>query len=300
MGNKSSRDNNDTIDWNNINTEDMSSTIAIGGASINKDAKELVSRLDISSLRDNNLDENNKSNDIFKKLYKTNNTKSDYSKTSPFISSEMYNYLLENSSSSNIENGIQKGGRLETSSTDQNNSDNLESRMNRVMDNLTDSSIEINGGDDDSEEKKENKENKEEEKEEEEDEEEDEEDEGEETNSLETTEAINEAGDINDTVTNEELKTAESQVDDEDDDDDDDDDNDDDDNDDDDDEEDDSKELEDDSSDDNQIGGKIGYTSSSAHTSKSSEYDTTISIGNNKILSESINTSDINMVSVDN
>ena len=32
-----------------------------------------------------------------------------------------------------------------------------------------------------------------------------------------------------------------------------------------------------------------------AHSNESSEYDTTISVGNNKVLSDSINTSDINM-----
>ena len=44
------------------------------------------------------------------------------------------------------------------------------------------------------------------------------------------------------------------------------------------------------------------YLSSSAHTSgleSSSNNVTTISIGNNKVLSESIDTSDINMISVD-
>ena len=46
MGNKSSRNINDTIEWNNLNTDDMTSSIAIGGYdNLNKDAKELVSRL---------------------------------------------------------------------------------------------------------------------------------------------------------------------------------------------------------------------------------------------------------------
>lgn len=300
MGNKSSRNINDTIEWNNLNTDDMSSSIAIGGYdNLNKDAKELVSRLNTNFVKKESISYNNDNNQVFQKNYNNLNSKTDYSKTSPFISSEMYNYLLENSSSSNLEE-VQKGGRLETSSTD------LESNNSSVnIDKLSDSSLDLIGGDDsdenteddhsDEHDKKEKKDDDEEEDED--DENEDESKKKEFNDSLVTTDndLVDEAGNVNETSDNQELETAESMVDteeetlennhNEDKDDDE--------------EENDNDELEEDDEEE-QMGGAFGYTSSSAHSNESSEYDTTISVGNNKVLSDSINTSDINMVSVDN
>lgn len=47
-------------------------------------------------------------------------------------------------------------------------------------------------------------------------------------------------------------------------------------------------------------GGELSYLSSSAHTdSNNSEEETTVSVGNNRMLTSSINTSDINLISSD-
>ena len=91
MGQKNTK-NIDTINWNNVNTEDMSPTNKF--YDINQDAQELIKRLNVENTSDVNF---NSSNDIFKKNYNNiskNYTTTEYSKTSPFISPEMYKYLV--------------------------------------------------------------------------------------------------------------------------------------------------------------------------------------------------------------
>ena len=62
MGQKNTK-NIDTINWNNVNTEDMSPTNKF--YDINQDAQELIKRLNVENTSDVNF---NSSNDIFKKL----------------------------------------------------------------------------------------------------------------------------------------------------------------------------------------------------------------------------------------
>ena len=93
MGLTHSRDT-DTINWNNIKTNDMSSTIPnLNGISF--EAKQLLSKLNLPEISETNSEFNsnlifNKNDDeISKELSEKDNAVS-----SPFISSEMYNYLV--------------------------------------------------------------------------------------------------------------------------------------------------------------------------------------------------------------
>ena len=67
MGQKNTK-NVDTINWNNVNTEDMSPTNKF--YDINQDAQELIKRLNVENTSHVNF---NNSNDIFKKNYNNNN-----------------------------------------------------------------------------------------------------------------------------------------------------------------------------------------------------------------------------------
>lgn len=264
MGNKSSKNNLDTINWNNINTEDVSSSIHYL-KNISKDAQELVSRL-----RTNNKYLNKTEIDNFQNLYISNkNNDTDYSKTSPFISSEMYNYLIENSSENNLQQGgankkTKKNKKAETSSTDDDKTKTSESSdidlaqlTDDLTGDLTDSSMDI---DDTIKEDME-------------------------TNNDGDTLSLDEIDDDGMEDTNDEANETEMAEEAE--------------------EFDDNieeKEEEDEDEEDEEDmmeGGGINYTSSSAHTSESSNYDTTVSVGNNRVLSDSIRTSDINMVSIE-
>ena len=124
MGQTNSRES-ETINWNQINTNEMSSTIPdINGISI--EAKELISRLNLPDISESNSEFN--VDNIFKTTEVKNNniehplTEIDH--TSPFISTEMYNYLINKTTEENninIENNMVGGGKInedsETSST---------------------------------------------------------------------------------------------------------------------------------------------------------------------------------------
>lgn len=135
---------NGTINWNNLNTEDFSSDIPYL-AKMNKDVDNLVSNLKLPET--NTSTQNHDVDSVFERIYNkvgdtssvsnfntdtalskteltdsldetsaVEYTENDYSNTSPFISPDMYKDMMEKSSS--VENNIlQSGGADETSST---------------------------------------------------------------------------------------------------------------------------------------------------------------------------------------
>lgn len=184
MGNSFAKNNVDSINWNKINTEDMSDT-QDKYFRINQEATDLLSNLTIPTLSDSELD----INELFeKKVENTNENKNEskqeggseeFSDTSPFISSEMYKYLLESGANKNVQQGgsyneneegcgkkIQSGGAKtkvvkknkkntsETSSTSISVSQNVRrissnkqhsGKSNSIK--TTDSSVSMDGGD---------------------------------------------------------------------------------------------------------------------------------------------------------
>jgi hypothetical protein len=101
MGISQSKDT-ETINWQNINTNDMSSTIPnLHG--ISKEARELVSKLNLPEISENNSEFN--IDNVFKP--NTNQVQqqniSEENSSSPFISSEMYNYLLNKYNDNKVE-----------------------------------------------------------------------------------------------------------------------------------------------------------------------------------------------------
>jgi len=126
MGAKHTKHSDSTINWNNINTENISSTVP-NLSSLSNEAKQLIANLNIPDISDTqssmsinnildnlstNLNQNDKQkfNQILSQMQVNQSLKAidepDVSDTSPFISSEMYNYLV----SATSENGTQKGG----------------------------------------------------------------------------------------------------------------------------------------------------------------------------------------------
>jgi hypothetical protein len=122
MGNTSSKDS-ETINWNKIKTENVSSSIPnLNGLS--KDAQTLIASLNIPQITESqtseftvnhildkistNLNENDqkKFNQLLDQVSSQSASEAELSATSPFISSEMYNYLVKN------ENKNQKGGKI--------------------------------------------------------------------------------------------------------------------------------------------------------------------------------------------
>jgi hypothetical protein len=93
MGQSNSK-NTETINWKGLNTNDMSSTIPnINGISL--EAKELISRLNIPDISENQSEFN--IDHVFHNSNSNSNKKNedfDDQSTSPFISSEMYEYLI--------------------------------------------------------------------------------------------------------------------------------------------------------------------------------------------------------------
>ena len=155
MGITASKTNSDSINWDNINTESMSSTVPTL-KKISKDAELLVSNLNLEdnvkftetdSDHDNlftwikNID-NNKTN---------NNSENSFSDTSPFISPDMYKYLMNNSeknttSSFNQQGGGVKGDDSSTSSTSSSPRKNKKTKRSNKK-KFTESSTEMSGGD---------------------------------------------------------------------------------------------------------------------------------------------------------
>ena len=113
QNNSKSKNDNDTLNWKDIQTDNISS-IHYNNHVLHKDVKQLISNLNIPTLSDVselNYDDIINSNKKSNKIY-NNSTKiisNDVSNTSPFITSEMYNNLL-NSKTSDISELYQKGG----------------------------------------------------------------------------------------------------------------------------------------------------------------------------------------------
>ncbi len=124
MGVGNSKDNSDTINWNNIKTENVSSTVPNFNG-LSNDAKKLIASLNIPSITETettemdlnnilekindglNADDKQKFNQLLEQVSSTGSD--DLSNTSPFISSEMYDYLV-NSKTSETDQGKQTGG----------------------------------------------------------------------------------------------------------------------------------------------------------------------------------------------
>jgi hypothetical protein len=274
MGNKNSTLSDNTINWNGVRTDDMSSPdIKLGN--LKEDAKILISKLpNLNNL----VFTESPVEDLYNRIYQSNNNinensasekninESENSKTSPFISDEMYNYLVETSSKND-----QKGGNIETSTTIQNTSNINLSSSSVNIDNITtsskydtyeleNSSLEYSGNID-----KNNSNN---------------------DNHSYSSNLFSKNSSVNNTVNNSSLNSLS-----------------------------DNETITNvDLSPNSLVGGTLNhiqydtnYQSSSAHTSSSEKSDsnntsyieTTISIGNKKILSDSINTSDINIITVE-
>ena len=128
MGIGSSRDNSETINWNNIKTENISSTMPNFNG-LSNDAKKLIASLNIPSITESETSEMNLNHildkinsglssddqDKFNQLLEqvSSTASEDLSNTSPFISSEMYEYLV-NSKTSESEKANQTGGAKKT------------------------------------------------------------------------------------------------------------------------------------------------------------------------------------------
>lgn len=124
MGSTTSKDNSETINWNNIKTENISSTMPNFNG-LSHDAKKLIASLNIPSITESETSEMNLNNIIDKistglssvdqkkfnqLLEQVSSTASEgLSNTSPFISSEMYEYLV-NSKTSETDQVKQTGG----------------------------------------------------------------------------------------------------------------------------------------------------------------------------------------------
>jgi hypothetical protein len=121
MGNTITKDN-DTINWNKLKTDNFSDSL--NNKYLSNDSKLLLSKLDInlSNIPNNETDS---IDDIFSKYQSQsqlisnefntttsldNKNSLELSETSPFISSEMYNYLVKKNELSG--NNNQKGGAL--------------------------------------------------------------------------------------------------------------------------------------------------------------------------------------------
>jgi len=124
MGNLLGTNSSDTINWDQINTEDMSPTIP-NLKGLNKDAEVLIKHLQMPSI---DTLENSEVNKIFQQMDNKNNSpvknqienNNSFSDTSPFISSEMYKYLKNDSIQ-------QQGGANNNSSTSTSSSKSSES-----------------------------------------------------------------------------------------------------------------------------------------------------------------------------
>jgi hypothetical protein len=127
MGSSNSKSESETINWNNIKTENVSSTLPNFNG-LSNEAKQLIASLNIPSITESetseltvnhildkinsglNNDDKSKFNALLEKVSsQTASEGDDLSNTSPFISSEMYEYLVNNKSSEQEKKG-QKGG----------------------------------------------------------------------------------------------------------------------------------------------------------------------------------------------
>jgi hypothetical protein len=160
MGIASSKNNSESLNWDKINTESMSSSVP-NLNTINKDAQKLVSNLNIEENIDLEQTESDNEN-IFTWIRKldgdqsqpqsnhqenvSGNNTEDFSDTSPFISSDMYKYLMNNNSSEtsvgNLENNQVGGAKDSSTSSTSSSSDKKPKNKKRY----TESSDALSGG----------------------------------------------------------------------------------------------------------------------------------------------------------
>lgn len=121
MGATQSKSDNDTINWNNIKTDDMSSMMPNFNG-LSKEAKQLIASLDIPEITESEVSELNYNNILgkinsnlsdddkikFQKILDQVSESESLSATSPFISNEMYDNLVNSKTSD--EEVQQKGG----------------------------------------------------------------------------------------------------------------------------------------------------------------------------------------------
>jgi hypothetical protein len=118
MGGSQSKNNSDTINWNKLKTENISSSIP-NLNSLSKDAQSLIASLNIPAITESqtseftvshildkistnlNQDDQKKFNQILDQVSSQTAGEEELSATSPFISSEMYNYLVKNNETQN-------------------------------------------------------------------------------------------------------------------------------------------------------------------------------------------------------
>ena len=250
---------------NQENYNELSSTIPYL-KKMEKDAKNLVLNISEPNVSNNGHDniftetENYELYKIFEKNLNVNNTGNELSDTSPFISSDAYNNLIIN----------QTGGGEDdssTSSSDNNNSDDAQtSDIDLVSNNSGDMSDKNMSEEDMSEEDMSEKDMSEKDMSEE---DMSEKDMSENSDEMVLTDTVKKTKDMADSESNNESEMNEENM----------------------------------STDsDMSTGNNIdSYFSSSAHSDNidSSTNVTTISVGNRKVLSDSINTSDINMISIE-
>jgi len=160
MGITSSKNNTESLNWDNINTESMSSTVP-NLKYINEDAKILVSNL----TNDENFNLENTESDnenMFtwirklgdepnnKPVEKVEQASEEFSDTSPFISSEMYNYLMNNnnnSSDTSVQKVEQQGGAKNSSTSSTSSSAKKSTKKSNKKNKYTESSSTLSGGD---------------------------------------------------------------------------------------------------------------------------------------------------------
>lgn len=152
MGLANSKNNTESINWDKLDTEAMSSTLPTL-KKINKDAENLISHLNVENNFDLEVTESDGDN-IFTWLKNIGeekpkeqqpvNNEDNFSDTSPFISSDMYRYLVEKNSDEATSDAPQKGGApKQDSSTSSTSSSDRKQKKNKIT---TESSV-MSGGD---------------------------------------------------------------------------------------------------------------------------------------------------------
>ena len=154
MGLTQSKNNTESINWDKLDTEAMSSTLPTL-KKISKDAENLISQLKIEEQVDFENTESDDGN-IFTWLKsigeeKANeekqpvNNEENFSDTSPFISSDMYRYLVDKNTEESTTVGQQGGAPKQDSSTSSTSSSSRNQKKNKY--NKTTESSVMTGGD---------------------------------------------------------------------------------------------------------------------------------------------------------
>jgi len=110
--------NTETINWNNVKTDDMSSTLP-NFNNISNEAKQLITKLNLPEISDTNSEFDasfifNKNNEL-----EGGSDHNEENNSSPFITSEMYNYIINKYNNTNemIGGAATADDSSETSST---------------------------------------------------------------------------------------------------------------------------------------------------------------------------------------